>query len=212
MPRAPSSRISAARSTRPSASGSASTSTPSGHAGIARAGGDDQRVAAGQHLAPSAGVSPCRSTTIAPRLPRRRDRAHGELRVVLPHGADAGEDRAGARAPAMAVGARGLAGDPLALAVRERRAAVEARRDLHAHPRPAARHARDEADVQLARFVGQQPDVDGDPGARAAARAPCAAAGLGSAIAATTRPTPAAITASVHGGVRPVWLQGSSVT
>ena len=42
--------------------------------------------------------------------------------------------------------------------------------------------------------------------------APRAASGLGSAIAATTRATRAAITASVHGGVRPVWLQGSSVT
>ena len=33
---------------------------------------------------------------------------------------------------------------------------------------------------------------------------PCAASGLGSAMAATTRPTPAATTASVQAGVRPV--------
>ncbi len=31
-------------------------------------------------------------------------------------------------------------------------------------------------------------------------------------IAKTTRATPAAINASTQGGVRPVWLQGSSVT
>jgi len=31
-------------------------------------------------------------------------------------------------------------------------------------------------------------------------------------VAATTRASPAAISASVQGGVRPVWLQGSSVT
>jgi len=42
--------------------------------------------------------------------------------------------------------------------------------------------------------------------------APCAARALGSASAATTRPIPAAMTVSVQGGVRPVWLQGSSVT
>ena len=39
-----------------------------------------------------------------------------------------------------------------------------------------------------------------------------ATCGLGSCMAATTRETPAAISASQHGGVRPWWLQGSSVT
>ena len=42
---------------------------------------------------------------------------------------------------------------------------------------------------------------------------PCpATSGFGSAIAATTRATPASISASAQGGVRPKWLQGSSVT
>ena len=36
--------------------------------------------------------------------------------------------------------------------------------------------------------------------------------GFGSVEAATTRTTPAWINVSAHGGVRPVWLQGSSVT
>ena len=39
-----------------------------------------------------------------------------------------------------------------------------------------------------------------------------ATSGLGSRIAATTRATPASISASAQGGVRPWWLQGSSVT
>ena len=36
--------------------------------------------------------------------------------------------------------------------------------------------------------------------------------GLGSPIAYTTRPTRAPISPCTHGGVRPVWAQGSSVT
>ena len=36
--------------------------------------------------------------------------------------------------------------------------------------------------------------------------------GFGSRIAQTTRATPAATSASAQGGVRPWWLQGSSVT
>ena len=45
-------------------------------------------------------------------------------------------------------------------------------------------------------------------------RAGCAIAdsGFGSAAAMTTRATPASISASLHGGVRPWWSQGSSVT
>ena len=63
---------------------------------------------------------------------------HVEPRVVGQHGADAGQHRAGARAPGVAVGARGLAGDPLADAVGQRGAAVQRRRHLQPHPRPAA--------------------------------------------------------------------------
>ena len=36
--------------------------------------------------------------------------------------------------------------------------------------------------------------------------------GFGSPTAISTRPTPAATSASQHGGVRPWWAQGSSVT
>ncbi|MNN32954.1 hypothetical protein D3C81_1466910 [compost metagenome] len=49
--------------------------------------------------------------------------------------------------------------------------------------------------------------------ASARRRRPCpATCGLGSCMAATTRATPACTSASAHGGVRPWWLQGSSVT
>ena len=50
------------------------------------------------------------------------------------------------------------------------------------------------------------------PAARNFASPLPATSGFGSLIAATTRETPAASKASAHGGVRPKWLHGSSVT
>jgi len=88
--------------------------------------------------------------------------AHIEPRVVALHGADARQHRARPLAPDVAVSARSLAGDPLAHAVVERGAAVERDRRLHAQPRPAALHAREEADIDLARLVGEQADLNGD--------------------------------------------------
>ena len=98
------------------------------------------------------------------RLARRSHVAHVEARVVLPHRADAGQQRAGALAPGVAVDARGLAGDPLAGAVGQRGAAVERDRGLQAQPRQAALHARDEADVERARLVGTGTVDDVDAG------------------------------------------------
>ena len=63
------------------------------------------------------------------------------------------ENRTGAGAPGVAVGASGLRGDPLADAVLQRRLAVEGRRDFQAHPRRAADHAAEESKVQLACFL-----------------------------------------------------------
>src|SRR5205814_8166533 len=83
-------------------------------------------------------------------LTRHFDSARGELRVVLPHGADAGHHRARAGAKAVPVMARRLAGDPLAFSALQRGAAVETRRHLHPHPGPPARHPRNEAGVELA--------------------------------------------------------------
>ena len=78
---------------------------------------------------------------------------HVEPRIVVENGADAGQQGTGTLAPGMAVVASRLAGDPLADAVVERAATVERDRGLEAQPRPAALHARDEADVELARFL-----------------------------------------------------------
>jgi hypothetical protein len=64
----------------------------------------------------------------------------------------------------VAVVARRLAGDPLAAAVVQRGLAVQAGRDLHAHPRPAALHAREKAEIHFARLVFQHAHGAGDAG------------------------------------------------
>ncbi len=80
--------------------------------------------------------------------------AHVQPWIVVEHGADAGQHGAGAPAPGVAVGARLGAGDPLAGAVEQCGATVQRRRDLHPHPGALALHAREEADVDVARGVG----------------------------------------------------------
>jgi hypothetical protein len=69
-----------------------------------------------------------------------------------------------------------------------------------------------EADVDLARLFFQQSAGDLDAGRLQPGQTLPATSGLGSAMAATTRATPARMSASAQGGVRPKWLQGSSVT
>ena len=61
---------------------------------------------------------------------------------------------ADARAPRMTIATRGLARDPLALPVGERTLRIETGSDLHADPGAPGGHARNEADVDLARLVG----------------------------------------------------------
>ena len=68
------------------------------------------------------------------------------------------------RPPAMAVGTGFVAGDPLAGAVFQRGAAVEAGRDLDAHPRAPVLDPHQPAEVELARIVLEHTDVDLDPG------------------------------------------------
>ena len=63
--------------------------------------------------------------------------------------------RTRARASAWPSARAAGAGDPLALAARQRGAAVEAGRELGPHPGPAARHPRHESEVQLARLAAQ---------------------------------------------------------
>jgi hypothetical protein len=100
----------------------------------------------------------------AQRLAGGGDEPHVEPRIVVEHRADAGEQGAGALAPGVAVGARRLAGDPLADAVVEGAAAVERDRGLEPQPGPTALHARDEADVELAGFLFARTDDDLDAG------------------------------------------------
>ena len=79
------------------------------------------------------------------------------------------------------------------------------------HPRPprVIRETKPTLSSRASRSIS--PNDTSTPAARSRA-APCAAAGFGSGIAATTRTTPAARIASTHGGVLPWWLHGSSVT
>ncbi len=101
---------------------------------------------------------------------RRAHERHGtpyvEPRVIREDRADAGEHRRAASAPVVHVGARRVPRDPAALAVRERRATVEARGGLEAHPRAAAAHALQEAGVERRRFRVEQPARDRDTGCR----------------------------------------------
>jgi hypothetical protein len=70
-------------------------------------------------------------------------------------------------------------------------------------------------DVELVEAAGlalATPTSTSMPAARRAAAPRPSTPGLGSTMATTQRVTPAAITASTHGGVRPWWAQGSRVT
>src|SRR5690606_29882477 len=88
--------------------------------------------------------------------------AHRQRGVVRQYRAGAGEDRAGTRAPAHHVRARGLAGDPLRLAAGHSRAAVQAAGQLDPHPGAPALHAREETDVERARLRFHQACLDRD--------------------------------------------------
>ena len=151
------------------------------------------------------------------------DAFYGATKALVTVGSNPAVDRAGpgsklgarAAAPGVAVGARVGAGDPLAGAVGQRGAAVQRRGDLHAHPRAPAFHAREEPDVELARAPrhGVRPAWPMAMPAAAMRAVPWPlTSGLGSPTAISTRPTPAATSASQHGGVLAGWAQGSSVT
>ena len=143
------------------------------------------------------------------------DVARGEQRVVGERGADPDRDRVGLGAPAVHERAALRAGDPPRVAARGRGEAVEAERRLQRHQRPAG------AGVLAKRLV-QQPrggrlGAVGEARPRRPRRAGCPGRGplafsLGSSEPITTRAIPAARIASVQGGWRPWWAQGSSVT
>jgi len=64
------------------------------------------------------------------------------------------------------VGPGGFARDPLARAVGEGRAAIEAHGELDAHPGEALFHALHEANVEFSGFVLHEPRLNGDTGAQ----------------------------------------------
>ena len=144
-----------------------------------------------------------------PRLARRVDVARVESRVLEAHRSHPDRDRVGGGAQLVHATARCLTGDP-ALA-RHGDAAVERHRRLVGDERPAERDPRAPRLVLAPRLeaVGV---LDLDARSRGAARAHPAPRGSGRSEPATTRATPAASTASTHGGVVPWWAHGSIVT
>ena len=68
---------------------------------------------------------------------------------------------------------------------------------------------RENASFRRRPSASRRPVLTPIPAARNCLKPRPATKGFGSGIAATTRATPAAISASVHGPVRPVWQQGS---
>ena len=138
--------------------------------------------------------------------------AHGQRRVVGADRAGAHEDGVALGPQAVGVGPGRRAGDPLARAVGCGGAAVERRGQLEHDPRPAGaavRQVRGQLAADGARLQPRRPPRCPRPGA--ARRPSPATLGSGSSTPTTTRPTPASRRASAQGGVRPWWLQGSSV-
>ena len=91
-------------------------------------------------------------------------------------------------------------------------AAVERHRDLVGDERAAARDPGAPGLVLARAPPSESATLDLDAGRPQPLEAPPSTFGFGSRAPATTRAMPAASTASTHGGVRPWWAQGSSVT
>ena len=100
----------------------------------------------------------------AHRLAFRRHVAHRQRGIVGQHGATAREDGAGPGPPGMAVGARCLARDPLAFAIRQGDETIQRGGRLQAYPGPAPLHPRDEPLVQRPGLFFQQPAANIDAG------------------------------------------------
>ena len=139
--------------------------------------------------------------------------ADGELRVVGERRARADDDGVAAGAQPVDGGARLGAGDPAAGAVGGGHPAVEGGGDLPDHVGPAARGTpvSQAASAPASASACSTPSSTSTPAARSRSRPP-PASWVGSGTATTTRATPAAISASAQGPVRPVWAHGSRVT
>ena len=90
------------------------------------------------------------------------------------------------------------------VAVRERRAAVEAHGELAAHVRQPAPHAREETAIQRLGGALHDAAFDGDAGRRELLRAAAVDARIRIVRREHDAATPASISAFVHGPVRPV--------
>ena len=178
---------------------------------------DDQR-----HLVARCGRACCPSGSRASESNTTRfgwrvavGRARRQQRVVGERRADADADGVDLAAPAVHEAAALLAGDPLRVAGLGRDLAVEAHRGLEDDVRAAGARVLAERLVQQARARAtrrrrrSRPRRPRRAGCRARGRTPCR---VGSSEATTTRLMPALTIASVQGGVRPWWQQGSSVT
>ena len=166
----------------------------------------------------SAGSRPRRSSDDPQRLARGRRAvgvAHGELRVVGQHGARCRRrSRRTSPRSRCTSAARLGAGDPAAGAVGGGDPAVEGggvpSRSTYGR---ASRHAGQPRPQRAGLGLGLlDAELDVDAGGAQPLGAAAGQLGSGSATATTTRATPAAISASAHGPVRPVCAHGSRVT
>ncbi len=138
--------------------------------------------------------------------------AAGQQRVVGSDGADAGHHRIVPATQRVGGVAGDWAGDPLAVAAARRDLAVQRGGQLQRDAGAALPQPGQEAVLQRVRLRVSMPVTTSIPAARRRAMPAPLTRRSGSVPATTTRAMPAAISASVQGGVWPVWLHGSSVT
>ena len=157
-------------------------------------------VAAGQQGA-------ARRAVLEPRQPDVEPRRVGEI------GAEADQDHVGAGALEMDVGAGVLAGDPFRFARRKRDLAVDRQRQLERDARAAEAQAGQPAGERSRGGVGDEADLDLDPGGAEPRDALAVGPRIGVLAGDDDTGGPAAINRSAQAGPRSLtWAQGSSVT
>jgi hypothetical protein len=134
-------------------------------ASATRAGGTNTRKRS-KHLRPRRTPQPRIQHNPQGLPPLEPRQPHIQQRIIRQHSPDTRHHRRTARPPALDIGAGGFAGDPLARAVGEGRAAVEAHGEFDAHPGEALFHALHEANIELSGFVLHEPRFNGDTGAQ----------------------------------------------
>src|SRR5712671_6421855 len=129
--------------------------------------------------------------------------ATGELRIIGKHRSAADHDSVVDDAQRVSPVARRGPGDPAALAVPGRDAAVEGSGELQGDERPPEAKTAEEAGIDFGASAAHSPVSTSSPAARNRRRPSPATRWSGSSSATTTRRTPAVISASAQGGVRP---------